>query len=295
MKISVRALPVYDIIVDLSKQLKVTLEDDCGELTINLPEKLGKGFIRGSSFDSGIGIIEYNCTFFKDLEIHFILNKTHPLKFIFCSEGRIEHTFEKDEDLHTINTYQNIIVSSSGHNGHVLYFKANETTHVSSLEIIREKFNKREHCDFQNLDSRLKDLFLDLKAKDHFYYLGNYSMKAADIVDEVNTKQFSGFLRTLFLEGKTFEMLVIQIAQYQDDQREDKLPQILRRSDIEKVEHAVEYINNNLNENHSVNFLAKEVGTNVNKLQDGFKFLFNLTVNKYMQNAKLESAKELLV
>lgn len=286
---------MHDIIIDLSKQLKVPLEDDCGELTINLPEKLGNGFIRGSSFDSGIGIIEYNCTFFKDLEIHFILNKTHPLKFIFCSEGRIEHTFEKDENLHTINTYQNIIVSSSGYNGHVLYFKANETTHVSSLEIIRENFNKHEHSNYQNLEPTLKNLFLDLKAKDHFYYLGNYSMKAADIVEEINTKQFSGFLRNLFLEGKAFEMLVIQIAQYQDDQREDKLPQILRRSDIEKVKRAVEYIHNNLNKNHSVNFLAKEVGTNVNKLQDGFKFLFNLTVNKYMQNAKLEAAKELLV
>ncbi len=40
--------------------------------------------------------------------------------------------------------------------------------------------------------------------------------------------------------------------------------------------------------------LAKEVGTNVNKLQEGFRYMFNLTVNKYVQQVKLEAAKEML-
>lgn len=51
--------------------------------------------------------------------------------------------------------------------------------------------------------------------------------KAADIVEEITDKLYEGFIRTIFLEGKFFEMLVLQIKQYQDDHREDKLPQIL--------------------------------------------------------------------
>ena len=87
------------------------------------------------------------------------------------------------------------------------------------------------------------------------------------------------------------EMLVIQIMQFQDDQRDDKLPQILRRSDVEKVRKAIEIIESDLGVNHSVDYLAKEVGTNVNKLQEGFKHLLDLTVNKYVQQVKLEKAK----
>lgn len=294
MKITTKALPVEAIIKDLSNQFAVPIDKDSGELTIELPDHLGSGFIRGTSFESGIGLIEYRCTFFKDMEIHFSINETHPLKFVFCSEGRIQHKFEEDNDMHTIHTYQNIIISSSGNNGHMLYFKANESTHVLSLEILRAKFNERNNFLYQDLDDKLKTLFMDSVAEDKFYYQGNYSIKAADIVEEINTKEFTGFLRSIFLEGKAFEMLVIQITQYHDDQQDDRLPQILRRSDVEKVKSTIELIRSDLSKNHSIDHLAKEAGTNVNKLQEGFKYMYGLTVNKYMQQEKLEAAKELL-
>ena len=294
MKITVSALPVYQIIKDLAKQFKVPTEDDSGELRIDLPENVGNGFIRGISFPSGVGVITYHCTFYQDTEIRFSINKTHPLKFIFCSEGPIQHTFEQDQNFHTIYTYQNIIVSSSGNNGHVLYFKENERTKVFSLEIIRQQFNERETFHYKGLDKQLRKLFMDCESRDNFYHPGNYSIVAAGVVDEIESKQYSGFLRALFLEAKALEMLTIQIRQYHDDQREDRLPQILRRSDVEKVKQSVELIHQDLSQNHSVDFIAKEVGTNVNKLQDAFKYMFNLTVNKYMQQAKLEAARELL-
>lgn len=294
MEIQVKALPIHDVLTDLSKTFNTPIEEDSGELTIHIPSKYGEGFIRGSSFDSGIGIIEYQCTFYQNLKMVFTINKTHPLKFIFCSQGRIEHAFEKDEEIHIINSYQNCIVSSSGKMGHVLYFRANETVHVSSLEIIRKDLQNRNNYHFAGLDPRLKELLTDSDAQERFYYQGNYSIKSADIVEQINQKEYTGFLRSIFLEGKLFDMLVLQITQYQDDQQTDKLPQILRRSDVEKVNRAVEIINSDLTQNYTVDHLAKEVGTNVNKLQDGFKYMFNLTVNKYMQQAKLEKAKEFL-
>lgn len=295
MKIFVHALPIDEIIADLSKQFKVPMEEDCGEYIINLPEKTGTGYICGNTFDSGIGIIKYNCTFFEDTELHFTLNKNHPLKFIFCSKGKIDHSFEKDDELHTIEAYQNVIVASSGFNGHVLYFKANEISHTSSLEIIRSTFSHRNNYNFQDLEKEMTEVFKDHKSKKSFYYRGNYSIKVADVVEEINTKEFSGFLRSIFLEGKVFEMLSLEIAQYNDDLREDRLPQILRRADVEKVKATAERIRKELEINHSVDFLAKEAGTNVNKLQDAFKYMFGLTVNKYMQQEKLEAAKELLI
>lgn len=294
MEIFVKALPVEEIIESLSKQFKIPLKKDGGELTLELPENLGQGFIRGTSFSSGVGVIEYYVTFFMDLKIHFTINKTHPLKFIFCSEGKVDHAFEENTDVHTIDTYQNVIVSSSGHNGHVLFFKANETTHVTSLEIIRNEFNKRRNYSFKGLNPELNELFQDQVAKKLFYYRGNYSIQAADIVETITNKEHTGFLRLIFLEGKAYEMLAKQISQYHDDQQEGSRSLILRRTDVEKVKRAVELINQDLSKNYSVDHLAKEVGTNVNKLQEGFKYMFNLTVNKYVQQVKLEAAKEML-
>src|SRR5690606_27919503 len=293
MNVKVKALPIEDIIKDLSKQFDIPIQEDSGEFTLELPERLGKGFIRGTSFENGIGIIEYNFTFYHDLELLFSINKTHPLKFIFCAKGKVDHFFEGDPDVHTIHTYQNVIVSSSGENGHLLKFKANESVHITSVEIIRKKFAARKNYGFKGLSPILQELFQDSVARNKFYYRGNYSLQAADIVEQINDKKVSGFLRSMFLEGKLYEMLVIQIAQYEDDQ-EDKLPQILRRTDVEKVKQAVELINTNLDKNYSIEFIAKEVGTNVNKLQESFKYMYDLTVNKYMQQVKLEAAKDLL-
>lgn len=294
MQLFVKALPIEEILENLARQFKTPLKKDAGELTLELPENLGQGFIRGTSFSFGVGIIEYKVTFFKDLEIHFTINRTHPLKFIFCSEGKVDHAFEENMEVHTIDTYQNAIVSSSGHNGHVLFFKANETTHVVSLEIIRNEFNNRRNYDFKGLDPRLDHLFRDKVARELFYYQGNYSIQSADIVEAITNKEHTGFLRSLFLESKAYEMLAKQISQYHDDQQEGQRTIILRRNDVEKVKRAVELINQDLNKNYSVDHLAKEVGTNVNKLQDGFKYMFNLTVNKYVQQVKLEAAKEML-
>lgn len=294
MIIKVKALPIEDILKDLAIELDIPLQEDCGEFSLELPERLGKGFVRGSSFENGIGIIEYSFTSYHDLELLFSINKTHPLKFIFCAKGKVDHMFEKDSEVHTIHTYQNVIVSSSGTNGHVLKFKANESVHITSIEIIRKKFAARNNYKFTGLSPILQELFRDSVAENKFYYRGNYSLQAADIVDEINEKKVSGFLRSMFLEGKLYEMLVIQIAQYEDDQQEEKGSQILRRTDVEKVKQAVELMNNNLDKNYSIEFIAKEVGTNVNKLQESFKHMYDLTVNKYMQQIKLEAAKDLL-
>ena len=292
MEIFVKALPVREILESLSKKFKVPLNKDSGELTIQLPEHLGQGYIRGTSFDSGIGLIEFKVTFYKDVEIHFILNRTHPLKFIFCSEGRVNHAFEENKDIHTINTYQNVIVASSGNKGHILYFKANESVQVISLEIIRDQFNKRENYNYHDLNPALKELFEDEEAKNLFFYQGNYSIQEADIVESITTKNHTGFLRNILLEGKALEMLSKQIAQYNDDQGGEST--ILRRSDVEKVKRTVELIHQDLTKNYSVDHLAKEVGTNVNKLQEGFRYMFNLTVNKYIQQVKLEASREML-
>ena len=191
MRIDVKTLPVNEIIQDIARALNAEIQNGGGELWVEIPGKSGEGFIRGSSFDSGIGIITYNCKFYEDVEIHFSLNTVHPLKFIFCSEGSVGHSFQDTDEINTINTFQNIIVSSSGYNGHVLYFKANEATHVSSLEIIRSVFTHRSNYNFQDLDETLKSLFKDEVSKTQFFYQGNYSIKSADLMEEIDTKDFT--------------------------------------------------------------------------------------------------------
>lgn len=295
MRISVKAIPVHEVMNDLANQWQVPLVENCGEMSLELPEDLGKGRIKGMGFESGIGIINYECKFHSDYEILFSVKQNHPLKFIFSSVGSVNHSFEGDDVLREIKTYQNVVVSSSGTKGHLLQFKAGEKNNILSIEIVRSVFSKRKNHDFSDLDPVLGALFRDAAAVKNFVYQGNYCIKAADIVDEIYRNNYEGMLRSVFMEGKILEMLVTQIRQYQDDHREDEMPQMIRTSDMEKVKMAAELINVQMDKNFSVEHLANEVGTNVNKLQEGFKQLYGLTVNKYAQEVKLKAARELLI
>lgn len=294
MKVTVTSLPVDEIITDLARQWKVKIKENGRELTIPIPNKIGEGFIRGTGFSSGIGVIEYKCVFFEDTEIIFNLKKTHPLKFIYSTKGKVEHSFEDDQKSRVINPFQNIIVSSSGFIGHVLRFKAEEMVQITSLEIIRATFNKVHDPFFEEMDSELQELFKDSSATKEFLYQGNYSIKTADIVEDINDRELIGFLNNLYVEGKLLEMLVQQIFQYNTEMKNNKSSRFLRRSDLEIVKKVKDLIHDNLEKNYSVDYMAKEVGTNINKLQEGFKFVFDLTVNKYAQKVKLDAAKELL-
>lgn len=293
MRISVKAIPVEKIIKDLSKQWQVPIVEDAGEQTLQIPDSLGTGFVRGTSFASGIGVITYNCTFHLDYEILFSTQKIHPLKFIFCSQGAVHHSFEKKDQVHSVNRFQNIIVSSGGANGHLLRFKAQQKTHITSIEIIRSVFAKRKNLNFTGLNPILKELFQDTIMSTSFYHQGNYSVKSADIIENIDNKNFQGFLKSIFLEGKLFEMLALQITQFHT-QQENVISGTLRKADTIKVERAANLIKENVGINYSVGELAYEVETNANKLQNGFKVMFGMTINKFAQEEKLKAAKQFL-
>lgn len=292
--IQVNSLPLKDVIRDLSKIFSTTFTENCGEYLLHIPEAFGKGTIRGINFDGGLGLLQYDCFFEEDLEIHFIVNQIHPLKFIYTKSGVLYHRFEDETTLHQIEQYQNAIVASSNYNGHVLFFKANEEIQVNSLEIVRETFQSKMACEIKSLDKELEKLFKDIKAIGSFYYNGNYSLEIANILNEMQTFPAENFTRKIFLEGMAYLILTQQILQYQDDKKDSGSQVLLRSSEVKQIQQISNLIENCIASVPSVENLAKEAGLNINKLQEGFKKLYGSTVNQYIQKTRLDAAYSLL-
>lgn len=292
--IEVNSLPLADVIRDLAKLFNVSCEENCGEYLVKLPPSVGEGSIRGINFVGGLGIIQYNCLFREDIEIHFVVNNIHPLKFLYTVDGILFHKFENEERLHKIEKYQSAIVASSKNNGHVLFFKAKNKTNVNSLEIDRKEFQSKMECDINNLDSELEDLFKDIKANGAFYYNGNYSLEISKILKEMLDFSAGNFTRKIFLEGMAYQILTQQILQYQDDQIDESERLLLRSSELQQINQISNIIESNIAEVPTVENLAKEAGLNVNKLQAGFKKLYGTTVNNFVQMKRLDVAYSLL-
>ena len=293
--IEVNSLPIAEVMSDVSKAFKTKAQENCGEYYLDLPEEIGEGYIRGISFDGGLGILQYDCLFRQDVEFRFTVNEVHPLKFLYCLEGKLQHRFENSDEDHKIVQYQEAIVASEFLNGHILSFDAGSRTVINSLEISRKEFQKKIQCNLVTMNDILQDLFNDTDASKTFYHNGFYSLKLADLFREMQSFENKDFLRKLFLEGKAYQMLTKQILQLEDDLSDIDNRSILRRSEITQIEKAAQLIKGRLNQSDTVEIIAKEVGLNANKLQEGFQNLYGLTVNRFIQKERLNLIKDLIL
>ncbi|MDN3724148.1 AraC family transcriptional regulator [Aequorivita sp. SDUM287046] len=291
---AINSLPLNEVLHDLSECLGTKCIKNCNEYSIKIPADWGSGYIRGTIFNGGIGLIQYQCKFKKELEIRFVVNKIHPVKFLYCLRGKLEHRFENSRTVNSLTKYQNAIVASKGKNGHVLRFAANITTDLSSLEITRKEFKREMFCYLHKSSESIKHLFKDETAKNSFYYEGLYSLQVSNYFEEMSAFGHKNLIKHLFMQAKALQILIGQLIQYEDDLAEKDERRILRNSEVRSIDEAVKIIELELENLEPVLSLAHRVGLNQNKLQDGFHILYSLSVNAYIQKERLKLAVSLL-
>jgi AraC-like DNA-binding protein len=283
------------VVIDIARELNTEYGEKCGECFLELPAGVGDGNIRGINFDGGLGIIQYDCKFQDDIEIQYIVNKVHPLKFLYCLEGKLDHRFENEDVYNTIRQFQSAIVASEQYRGHILQFDAGVHSVINSLEIDRREFLPKISCEIRSLQTIHKDLFEDIDAKSVFYHEGFYSLEMADLFQELKAFTNDGLVRRLNMEAKAYQMLTKQVRQYQDDLEEVENRSILRQSEVESIREAAAIIRDEISQLDTIDSLAFRVGLNIRKLQEGFQHMFNQTVNTYVQGIRLDLAKDLLL
>ncbi|MFC5283832.1 helix-turn-helix domain-containing protein [Pedobacter alpinus] len=110
-----------------------------------------------------------------------------------------------------------------------------------------------------------------------------------NILNEIVNCEFDGHLKILYLKAKVIELLILQLAQHEEEKTISLKPE-----DIEKMTIIKDLIETNFNEVYSLSYLAKVAGTNEQYLKKHFKILFGNTVFGYMLACKMEKAKEML-
>lgn len=293
--VKVNSLPLKEVISDLAKAFNTEYSEICDEFILHVPPDIGSGFIKGINFDSGLGIIHYDCTFKEDLEIKFVVNEIHPLKFLYCTEGILTHRFGNTDKLHDIERFKKAIVASKSTIGHVLCFKANTRVVVFSLEIARQLFSQINACEMKSMEATLKSLFSDVDAETEFYHDGFYSVNLAQSFQEIESFEEGNFLRKFFLQGKAYELLTEQIVEYLDDLEHSDKRRILRKSEVKSIADAASILKEEVAKSNTIEAIAKRVGLNPNKLQMGFQLLYNSTINQFVHNYRLQLAKELVL
>ena len=285
-KFKVQSLPLKDVIADLAKGFHTTYKEECDLYIVKLPAYVGTGTIKGINFNNGLGLIIYDCEFNDDVQIEFVLNEVHPMKYLYCLDGSLMHQFGNSDSIHTIEKYRNIIVACANNAGHVLKFKKRTRTRINSLEINRSVFIKEMDCEIQKLESSMKDALIDISGKNSFIYSGDYSLRTAAVFEELDKFSYEDFLRKGFYHGKAWEILVYQTIQYNRDQLE--IGKTKDDKNLDLVRRTVLLIDNDPTAYPTIDELAKELGISDKRLQTLFKKYQNTTLNKYMMRKRME-------
>lgn len=287
--------PDIDHLLDqLNQYIQGDIKNLWGETQLTFDNNLGKGTIRSIAFDWGISMIDYDVQFHRPVKIVFCLKEVAPVEFIFISEGNLRYRHNGQKEMSFFERYQNIIISPLKNSEKSFFFPENVRVRANFIQIVKEKYAKKKHNNIKYLNEVLLSVFEEKAASLPFEHLGNFNLKIADQLKEIQGNKDEGMIRTLGLEGRLNIILAMQLLEHHKFENDEVLPESLSRSDIKKIHQLSEYIVDNISEPLTIRILSHESSLSPKKLQLGFRMLYSNSVNEYIKRMKLEISRDYL-
>ena len=281
---------------DILEQLKVHLDGELieqwGEIVLNFNNKFGKGQIRCIEFDFGVSLMDYDVHFLEDTKIIFDSKEAQPIEFIFVSEGSMKYYCEAENREYNFEPFQNIIVSNDNNSTGVYIFPEKVSVKVNFIYVLRKKYAKKKNNNLSYLNEKLLATFKDEEVTNVYKHFGNFNLKIADKIRQLNESYESGIVRTLSLEGQLNLIMAMQILEHSNYEEGKGVPDSMSKEDIKKIHELSGYIIDNISESLTIASLSERSGLSPKKLQLGFSVLDSKSVNEYVRQMKLEVSRD---
>lgn len=283
------------IIRSVADHFNVEVTTDCDEYIVTLPSEIGQVKISGVDFFDGHGLMCFQGVLNRDLYFKFAENQKQPLRFLFCSEGTVMHSINDQSIQYQLDAFKSSITTALINTQQVFKFPSALKLSIANLVIQREDFIEKVACNLETLPDKLANIFRDTESANTFLYEGYYSIATSECIKNILSNADSGLVRMTYLESKAMELLTYQLKQYQDDQRPSQKQVLLRKFDVDKIMEAREILKQDLKNAPTIKELARAVGINENKLKQGFKRIFETTINQFLRDERMELSKFLLL
>lgn len=118
-------------------------------------------------------------------------------------------------------------------------------------------------------------------------------MKVA--LEQIINCPFTGLTKKIYLESKCLELIALKVEQLINFEKNYAKAIVLKRDDIARIHYAKEILTQNLDNPPSLLELARKVGLNDYKLKLGFRQVLGTTAFSYLQQQRMEKARQLLL
>lgn len=269
------------------------------EVRVNLPKQLGEGGDRIIHLRGNLTLHIRNAKLWQPMRIEQQHEPGFPLtaKFYLSGSSKVQ--------TQGVSGIQSDYEEMAG--CHYLYYlpdlteieewQANERTQVVMIYADVSYFRSFNWTG-DALPKPLQELMQASSVQRFHQSLGKITPLMEQVLQQILHCSYQGWMRQLYLESKALELLSLQFAHWQADafSAEPTLSKqtILRPDDIRRLHHARDILIRHPVEPPSLIELARQVGLNDRKLKQGFRQLFGTTVFGYLQDYRMQQAKQLL-
>lgn len=292
--IDLKTVKIKALFNSLQDNFGGVLSSEENEYSLELSSGLCQGKISGMSYEEGISYVQFDIKFTDAISFHINSAKTAPIIFTYCSEGELNHRFDKQEQLNVLSKYETAILTTNNVEENELYFEKDVNTKV--LLIIAD--TKEETLSLNNsLNKQLANTFSDvLSANGNFIHLGTPNFRIAEKIEQLNAIKQKGLVRNLLKEGIFKIILALEIEQHTQslEKRIFSESTCLSLRDVDAIKEVSQTIQSQPEYAFSIKILCQKSGLSANKLQEGFKLVHNRTVNDFITNTRIEKAESLM-
>lgn len=269
------------------------------EVSINLPKQLGAGGDRIIHLRGNLTLHIRNAQLWRPIRIKQQHDPVFPLtaKFYLSGASRvqtqgiseIQSDYEEIAGCHYLYYLPDLI--------EIEEWQADELTQVVMIYADVDYFRSFNGAEDPLLEP-LQKLMQAGSAQRFHQAFGKITPAMQQVLQQILHCPYQGLMRQLYLESKVLELLTLQFAHWKETHpsAEQTFSQqiTLRSDDIKRLHHAKNILVEHPAEPPSLVALARQVGLNDRKLKQGFRQLFGTTVFGYLQDYRMQQAKQLL-
>ncbi|MFY0254312.1 helix-turn-helix transcriptional regulator [Chitinophaga sp. 30R24] len=263
------------------------------EETQQLDQDFGSASVQEYHFD---GMSIACCTANVYENIHIKADHIEPrVSMLFMEQGDISASLEGISNEFKLTTLEHNLVFSPN-DSESAAVKKQRDIHFFSMSFTTARFLELADNNGRVLDGLANNVACNRTTALAAKFNPRITPRMRIVMEEVKQCRFQGGLKKLFLQSKAIELLALQCEQMESEQfAAITLGGKLSAGDVEKLYFARDLLVQHLRQPMSLGQLARKAGLNEFKLKSGFKAVFDNTVFGYLNNCRLELARELIL
>ncbi|MEL6380962.1 MAG: AraC family transcriptional regulator [Cyanobacteria bacterium J06626_18] len=291
LALSAGSLPA--MLAESQRQVGARYQVEADEITWTLQQPFGRWHSRSVQVREGLDLVftranlQERVTFVESIE-NF---STWGIRFCLSGYSRIYPHNSGAEIL--IRPGTNLIGFMAGKMQATTDYAANQSVEMLTIGIKPELFKTLVPSVAKDFDFG-QNIAIRTAISESLATLHLTTPEMLTILHKIINCPYQSDLRRLYLESKLLELIVLKLAQVQ---QEDPCPETgirLKAEDVEQIHRARDILLQNLEHPPSLTELARLVEINDFKLKRGFRQVFGTTVFGYLHQYRMEKAQRLL-